>query len=129
MRKKIPAGIIIFASLGLILTIVQTLTRLWIFGIDGLFNDILISTFVLEWSYIITITFLIRLNNWARITYIIFNIILALFAGCRLVLCTGFLGVIPEYGIYLIIMLLIFIYSIIATIYFLRSDTAKFFKQ
>ncbi len=79
MRKKIPAGIIIFASLSsIIMTIpvcflvVGPITYFNTFDILGGFTIL----FIVFW--IITITFLIQLKNWARIAYIIIHIILAL---------------------------------------------------
>ncbi len=131
MRKKISNGIIIFASLSPIMTIAVA------FGYYLIFYSIMripipIPLFVFGLVYIITITFLILLKNWARITYIIIHIILALFTLYIFIelvslglLALGGAGVI---AILLILQLLCFYF--IGVIYcFLRSDTAKLFKQ
>ena len=130
MRKKIPAGIIIFASLSSIITIVGAITCL-AYSCSTYFR---IPLFVFGLVYITTITFLVRLKNWARIAYIRIHIILASFTLFTfLVIGT----IVPLYvfvsgrkGIVgLLIFLLPFSYFIISIIYFKRSDTAKLFKQ
>ena len=115
------------------------------FGIDEFEFVIDIPFIVFELVYIITITFLILLRNWARITYIIIHIILALFILFILFIFTmpdvllymyavgsdrfalPFLLIYFGHGFYIFPPLLI--YFIISIICFLQSNTAKLFKQ
>ncbi len=130
MRKKIPAAIIIFASLSSIIILPVFAAFLFIFGGIPI-------PFIVFW--IITITFLIRLKNRARIAYIIIHIILALITVNVFINITTFrLGYEPIHTIvwFLIflpfpyfIIAIIFSYFIVAIKYFLRSDIAKLFKQ
>ncbi len=134
MRKKIPIAphifIIIFASLSSIIIFV-------IF--DDCINTIPYPFWIITLPFfvfwIITITFLIRLKNWARIAYIIIHIILALIT--LFIYFTIFLTFFITSGskeintiiVYALIPPLAISYFLIASIYFLRSDKAKLFKQ
>ncbi len=120
MRKKIPAGIIIFASLSSIMIY----KLLFFFGLHGF-------TVLFSVLWIITIPFLLLLKNWARISYIIIHLLLAsiTFIIYILFLCFG-LGIGGSMSLNdHLIFLLPFSYFLIAYMYFLRSDTAKLFKQ
>ena len=134
MREKIPAGIIIFASLSSI--IIAAIIAAYIYNMSDFFFPYLL--FFVFW--IITTTFLIRLKNWARIAYIIIHYFLVLFIVgiCMLAIAiTGFFNTesssgLPDIGASVfisLIFLLPFFYSIKAIIYFSRSDTVKLFKQ
>ena len=136
MRKKIPAGIIICASLS---SIIMAFPFSFFFSHINTFDCmwcVFTILFILFWSWIITITFLILLNNWARIAYIIIHIILALIT---LFICFGtFLtyalaGGPKENSIILVYVSILtplaISYFLIANIYFLRSNTVKLFKE
>ncbi len=136
MRKKIPAAIIIFASLS---SIIMAFPFSLFFAQINTFDCmwcVFTILFILFWSWIITITFLILLNNWARIAYIIIHIILALIT---LFICFGtFLtyalaGGPKENSIILVYVSILtplaISYFLIANIYFLRSNTVKLFKE
>ena len=127
MRKKISIVIIISASLS---SIIMTIP-VWFFGGAPIFFRTLDGfTILCIVFWIIIITFLIRLKNWARIAYIIIHIILALFTvNIYIILTTSFPSSLNENIVASLIFLLPFSYFIIAIIYFLRSDTAKLFKQ
>ncbi len=130
MRKKIPVAFIIFANLSsMIILVIYD----FCFNPSPLFIRIITLPFFVFW--IITITFLIRLKNWARIAYIIIHIILALIT--LFIYFTIWLTFFITSGsketnmiiVYALIPPLAISYFIIAIIYFLLSDTAKFFKQ
>ena len=133
--------IIIFVVLSSIMTIALALV-FWGSGINEFEFVIDIPFIVFELVYIITITFLILLKNWARITYIIIHIILTLFilfifkmpyvlfymyavGSDRFAL--PLLLIYVGHGFFIFPPLLI--YFIISIICFLQSDTAKLFKQ
>ena len=119
MRKKIPAAIIIFASLSsiIIFAISAALTYM-------VYLSIITIPFFVFW--IITTTSLIRLKNWARIAYTIIHLILASFA---FMMCLFYYFSSYSSPVRLLIFLLAFSYFLIAYIYFLRSNTVKLFKE
>ena len=138
MRKKIPAGIIIFASLSsiiiaaIIAAYILTCPRSYM---SDFFFPYLLFYLLFFVFWIITTTFLIRLKNWARIAYIIIHMILVLFI---LGICIGVIAIICYFSGSLdieaavftsLIFLLPFFYSIRAIIYFSRSDIAELFKE
>ncbi len=125
MRKIISGSIIIFVVLSSIMTILGAFMYLSFHTFSR------IPLFVFGLVYIITITCLILLKNWARITYIIIHIILALFTLWIFIFMLGFSHGMSSTNdiIGALIFLSPFFYSIIAIIYFLRSDTAKLFKK
>ncbi len=116
--------IIIFASLSSILIVA------WLY-ILGRSTTGFTLLFIVFW--IITITFLIQLKNWARIAYIIIHIILASITLLLYIFAflSGFdMGdsMSPKTLIVdALIPPLIISYFIIAIKYFSRSDTAKLF--
>ena len=138
MRKKIPVAIIIFANLSSMIIFViynDFFNPFYLgYGRTPLFIRIITLPFFVFW--IITITSLIRLKNWARIAYIIIHIILALIT---LFICFGtFLtyalaGGPKENSIILVYVSILtplaISYFLIAIIYFLRSNTVKLFKE
>ncbi len=126
IHKNISIGIIIFVVLSSIITILVLCLSL-----SHRFSPIpgLLFTIV----NIIAIGNLIQLKNWARIAYIIIHIILALLTLLIFFISLGFACGGVTLSIKNIIGALIsltpFFFSIIAIIYFLRSDTVKLFKQ
>ena len=133
--------IIIFVVLSSIMTIALALA-FWELGIDEFEFVIDIPFIVFELVYIITITFLILLKNWARITYIIIHIILTLFIlfifKMHYVLFYMYAVGSDRFALPLLLIYVghgffifppLLIYFIISIICFLQSDTAKLFKQ
>lgn len=116
------------------MAIALALLVLWVFETDNLFAHKSIHL-VFALVYIITSTCLFLLKNWARITYIIFHIILASFVlylflmGLTTWIILFGMGEYDYLFDFFIISLPLLIYFIISIIYFLRSDTAKLFKQ
>ncbi len=138
MRKKISKGIIIFASLSSI--IIAAIIAADIYNMPDFFFPHLLFFLLFFVFWIITTTFLIRLKNWARIAYIIIHISLALITvniyinltplfhlGLGHALIEMWFGAFFPFSFFIAV--IIFSYSIIAIIYFSRSDTVKLFKQ
>ncbi|MCP4990798.1 MAG: hypothetical protein GY928_33595 [Colwellia sp.] len=127
-------GITIFVVLSSIITIL-VITFGYVILRSMPTNKPLLSLFIVLFTMgnIITLWDLIRLKNWARIAYIIINIIVALLTLLTFIFilslsCSyGTLSI--KYIIGALILLSPFFYSVIAIIYFLHPGKAKLFKQ